>query len=126
MVFLWVERDLGPSILALAESFRFLGKPLSEHPLNHTIQPIGSWRGTWGQVSREIQKQTGIETHHTVIPDADERWHRDLTNAFIYQDNHGLYPSNDFPSPVFTDLGVQYGTLEEFVRAKIVPRFTKS
>ncbi|GLB34147.1 putative NAD(P)H-binding protein [Lyophyllum shimeji] len=126
MVFLWVERDLGPSMLSLAESFRSLGKPSSEHPLKHTIQPVGSWRGTWGQVSREIQRQTGIETRHTVIPDADGRWHRDLTNAFIYQDNHGLYPTYDFPTQVFTDLGVHYGTLEEFVRAKIVPMFAKS
>ncbi|KAF8076746.1 hypothetical protein FPV67DRAFT_430595 [Lyophyllum atratum] len=108
MAFLWVKRDLGPSALALAESFRSFEKPLLQHTLNHTIQPLGSWRGTWGQVSCEIQKQTGIETRHTVIPDADQRWHRDLTNAFVYQNNHGLYPTYNFPTQVFTDLGVQY------------------
>ncbi|RDB19842.1 NmrA-like family domain-containing protein 1 [Hypsizygus marmoreus] len=109
VVFLWVERDLGPSALAIVESF------------------LGSWRGTWGQVAREIQKQTGIETHHTVVPDADQRWHKDLTNAFIYQNNHGLYPTIDFPTKVLTsDLGVEFGTLEDFVRTKIVPLFVKS
>lgn len=126
MVFLWVERDLGPSTLAIAESFRSSGKPLSEHPLNHTIQPVGSWRGTWGEVSDEIQKQTGIETCHTVFPDVDRRWHHDLTKVFIYQDNHGLFPTYKFPTPAFTNLGVQYGTLEEFVRTKIVPMFVKA
>ncbi|KAF5388048.1 hypothetical protein D9615_000700 [Tricholomella constricta] len=117
MVFTWVERDLGPSALVIAESFRSFDKPLLEHPLNHTIQPVGSWRGTWGQVSREIEKQTGMETRHTIIPDADQRWHRDLTNAFIYQENHGLYPDMTFPTQIFIDLGVQYGTLEDFVPA---------
>ncbi|KAG6910788.1 hypothetical protein DXG01_007676 [Tephrocybe rancida] len=63
----WVERDLGPTALAITESFRLSGTPLAEHPLNHTIQPIGSWRGTWGDVSREIQKQTGLETRHTIM-----------------------------------------------------------
>ena len=63
----WVERDLGPSALAVTESFRLSDKQPAEHPLNHTIQPLASWRGTWGQVSREIQKQTGIETNHTVM-----------------------------------------------------------
>jgi len=123
VAFLWVERDLGPSTLALVESFRLSGKPPSEHPLNHTIQPLASWRGTWGQVSREIQKQTGIETTHTVIATADQRWHYDLTKAFIYQNTHGLYPTHSFPPQTFTDLGVQFGTLAEFVRVKIVPMF---
>ncbi|KAG6884974.1 hypothetical protein C0993_006857 [Termitomyces sp. T159_Od127] len=67
VVFLWVEHDLGPSTLAIAEAFRTSGKPLSEHYLNHTIQPVGSWRGTWGEVSREIERQTRLETRHTVM-----------------------------------------------------------
>jgi len=126
MVFLWVERDLGPSVLAIAESFRSSGKPFSKHPLNHTTQPVGSWRGTWGQVASEIEKQTGIETHHTVLSNVDQRWHRELTKVFIYQNTHGLFPTYNFPTKVFTGLGVQYGTLEEFVRTKIVPMFVKS
>ncbi|KAG6902450.1 hypothetical protein C0995_016311 [Termitomyces sp. Mi166 len=121
----WVEKDLGPATLAIAESFRMSGEPLSEHPMNHTIQPIGSWRGTWGGVSREIERQTGLETCHTVIPDADGRWHRELTKAFIYQNNHGLYPDVEFPTQATLDLGVKFGTLEEFVRTKIVPMFAK-
>lgn len=125
VAFLWVERDLGPSVLAIAESFRSSGKPPSQHPFNHTIQPLASWRGTWGQVSREIQRQTGIETIHTVHATADQRWHRELTKAFIYQNNHGLYPTHKFPSKTLTDLGVKYGTLEEYVRVKIVPMFAK-
>ncbi|KNZ76023.1 NmrA-like family domain-containing protein 1 [Termitomyces sp. J132] len=125
VVFLWVEHDLGPATLAIAESFRTSGKPLSKHPMNHTIQPVGSWRGTWGDVSREIERQTGLETRHTVIPDADGRWHRDLTKAFIYQNNHGLYPDVDFPTQATLDLGVKFGTLEEFVRMKIVPMFSE-
>ncbi|TFK35971.1 hypothetical protein BDQ12DRAFT_687455 [Crucibulum laeve] len=125
VVFLWVERDLGTSALALAESFRLSGKPLSEHPLNHTIQPLGSWRGTWGQVSKEIERQTGIETIHTVIADADQRWHYELTKAFIYQNNHGLYPTVEFPTKTFTDLGVEFGNLEDFVKMKVAPMFIK-
>ncbi|KAF8643353.1 hypothetical protein AX16_009082 [Volvariella volvacea WC 439] len=77
MAFLWVDKDLGPSILALAESFYNFKKPLLSHPLNHSIQPLASWRGTWGAVSREIEKQTGIPTIHTTVPTADERWHKD-------------------------------------------------
>ncbi|TFK32574.1 hypothetical protein BDQ12DRAFT_692367 [Crucibulum laeve] len=126
VVFLWVERDLGKSVLSIAESFRLSGKPLLEHPYNHTIQPLGSWRGTWGEIAREIEKQTGIETEHTVIADADERWNYELTKAFIYQNNHGLYPTVEFPPRTFIDLGVKFGTLEEFIRAKVVPMLRQS
>ncbi|KAG6891302.1 hypothetical protein C0992_009183 [Termitomyces sp. T32_za158] len=76
-------------------------------------------------IGTEIERQTGLETRHTVIPDADGRWHRDLTKAFIYQNNHGLYPEVVFPTQATLDLGVKFGTLEEFVRMKIVPMFAE-
>lgn len=85
-----------------------------------------------------------FDIYNMARPTVDERWHKDrkwislsiklwwlrvlskVTKAFIYQDNHGLYPTIEFPAKTFTDLGVQYGTLEEFVRVKIVPLFKTS
>lgn len=66
----WIERDLGPSMLALANSFYALenaGKALSTHPLNHTIQPCGSWRGTYGDIVRSITRLTGLPVKHTIL-----------------------------------------------------------
>ena len=64
----WVERDLGPAMFALVEDFRTLaasGRSLLDHPLNHTIQPIASFRTTFGDVARTIEKLTGVTVQHT-------------------------------------------------------------
>ncbi|KIP12149.1 hypothetical protein PHLGIDRAFT_21217 [Phlebiopsis gigantea 11061_1 CR5-6] len=113
---LWVERDLGPAMFALVEDFRefgALGRSLLDHRLNHTIQPIASFRTTFGDVARVIEKLTGVSVQHTTYPNVDERWHPDLTKALVYQNVHGLYPTHPFPPPVFQELGVQFNTLEQ-------------
>lgn len=126
--FVWAERDLGPSVLALAEDFQKFessGRSLLEHPLNHTIQPVGSWRTTWGNIARTIERLTGVPVQHTIHPNVDERWHPDLTKALVYQNVHGFYPSHAFPPPVFVNLGVSFNTLDDFVVQKIIPLFGK-
>ena len=65
----WAERDLGPSMLALVNSFRDFassGRKLLDHPANHTVQPLASWRGTYGQIARTIATVTGIPVKHTI------------------------------------------------------------
>lgn len=76
-------------------------------------------------------------------PNIDERWNPDckmhlgshvimliissiVTKALVYQNVHGLYPSHTFPSPVLVNLGVNFGTLEQFIADRIVPRFGKN
>lgn len=49
-----------------------------------------------------------------------------VTKAFIYQNTHGLYPGVSVPVKTFTDLGVQFGTLEDFVIEKLVPLYGKA
>lgn len=46
-----------------------------------------------------------------------------VTKAFIYQEHHGLYPTHEFPPKAYIELGVEFGTLEEFVREKVIPMF---
>ncbi|PCH42154.1 NAD(P)-binding protein [Wolfiporia cocos MD-104 SS10] len=126
VAFLWVEHDLGPAVLALASHFCDSGIPFSQNPLNHTLQPLASWRGSWGAVSRCIGQLTGISTSHTVMPNVNERWNPDLTKAFIYQNTHGLYPHEEFPPRLLIDLRVKFGTLEEYVQQKVVPFFPEN
>ena len=49
-----------------------------------------------------------------------------MTKAFVYQNIHGLYPDSEFPPPLFLNLGVEYGSLREFVEQKVTPLFGKS
>lgn len=120
--FIWVERDLGPAVLALTHSILDSGVPLAQHPLNHTVQPIGSFRASWGDVFRTLGKYSGIPVTHTVVPTVDQRWNADLTKGFIYQDKHGLYPGVELPTPTVKSLGVKAGTLDEYIRGRVVPR----
>lgn len=47
---------------------------------------------------------------------------RTVTKGFVYQDKHGLYPGVELPTPTVKSLGVKAGTLDEYIRGRVVPR----
>jgi len=122
---LYTEKDLGPSVLALANELLDFNRSLSDHPLNHQTQPVGSFRISWGELSKLVEKYTGIPTKHTVIESADERWDPDLTKCYVYQQEHGLYPDVPLPPKALLDRGVRFSTPDDYVQTFVVPKFGK-
>lgn len=62
----WIERDLGPSVLTIANTFATSSTPPAQNPLNHTTQVVASFRASYGEVFRTIGKALGVPIKHTV------------------------------------------------------------
>jgi len=42
---------------------------------------------------------------------------------FLYQAKIGMYTDTPVPNPALVALGVKFGTMEEFIKTEVVPRF---
>lgn len=42
---------------------------------------------------------------------------------FLFQAKFGMYKDTPVPNPALVALGVKFGTMEEFIKHEVVPRF---
>jgi hypothetical protein len=108
----WVERDLGRTIIAILENYRdkpqILGKP---------IYCVGGQYSTV-DVVEEITNQTGREARVVTLPTSGAK---DLDEMYHYYNEWGVYRDVEIPHPKTTDLGVTFSSLSAFVQEAVLP-----
>ncbi|KAJ6485232.1 hypothetical protein DFH09DRAFT_1339825 [Mycena vulgaris] len=109
--FTWVERDVPAATLALLKSYTDPAKDVSgkSYPVvNATISYT------------ELAARTGNGDLHQRaahgIPPVDEMYE-------ALAEYSGLYTATPVPNPALVALGVEFGTMEEFLETEVKPRF---
>ncbi|KAJ7503774.1 hypothetical protein B0H11DRAFT_2355563 [Mycena galericulata] len=115
--FTWVGHDLGPSVLALLKHY---SDPVWEQRVLGRSFPIVTARVTYPELARRISAALGKPVVFTPIATSGAK---DIDLLHALQSEFGMYMDTPVPNPDFVALGVQFGTLEEFIASEIVPRF---
>jgi uncharacterized protein YbjT (DUF2867 family) len=108
----WVERDLGRTIIALLKNYR--DKP---QILEKPIYCVSGQYST-ADVVEEIQKQAGREARVVTLPTSGAK---DLDEMYHYYNEWGVYRDVQIPHPRTTELGVTFSSLSEFVQEEVLP-----
>ncbi|KAJ7278856.1 NmrA-like family-domain-containing protein [Mycena rebaudengoi] len=97
-VITWVSRDLGEAVLALAKNYSDPSKGVGEN-----LSTIGA------KVSFAPIETAGLA---------------EIDDMYSFQAEYDMYPELTVPNQDLLALGAKLGTLEEFIRTEVVPRFT--
>ncbi|KII90698.1 hypothetical protein PLICRDRAFT_39272 [Plicaturopsis crispa FD-325 SS-3] len=105
----WIERDLGPSILALLKNYNTRAAEV----LGQTFFAVTA-RSTYPAFAEILSKAFGKPVKFTSPPTTTIR---ELDEMYEYQSEVGLYNESPLPDPRLVALGVKFSTLEEFAAA---------
>ncbi|KAJ7496337.1 NAD(P)-binding protein [Mycena galericulata] len=111
----WVARDLGRVVVALLANYADPAKGV----LGKTY-PVVSTTFTYPQLAAAIAKAIGKEVTFSTVESAGID---DIDEMFLFQSKIGMYKDTPVPNPALVALGVQFGSLEEFIKAEVVPRY---
>ncbi|KAJ6612425.1 hypothetical protein B0H10DRAFT_2436983 [Mycena sp. CBHHK59/15] len=111
----WVAHDLGQSAVALLRNYADPAKGV----LGNSYPVIMS-RITYPALADKISKAIGKEVKFAPLETAGLA---ELDEMFEFQANIGMYNSTPVPNPDLVALGVKIGTVDEFVKTEVVPRF---
>ncbi|KAJ7890869.1 NAD(P)-binding protein [Mycena olivaceomarginata] len=114
-VFTWASRDLGPATVALLTSYADPSKGVLGK-----FYPVVSFRITHPEFAAAIAKGIGKDVTFLAPESAGLPEFDDMAS---YQSKFGMYNSTAVPNPDLVALGVEFGTLEEFVQKELVARF---
>jgi len=109
-----VEADLGHVVTTVVEKW---ADAEEKKKLEGKVILSCSFMATGKEWAKAVEAATGKKTTLVVVPTAGMA-ELDEMNHFI---DEGYYPKAPVPPPVFVDLGVKFTTIDEFVKAKIVP-----
>ncbi|KAJ7092978.1 hypothetical protein B0H15DRAFT_905606 [Mycena belliarum] len=111
----WVSHDLGVAALALLSNYTDPSKGI----LGSSF-PVVSMKFTYLQLAQGIAAAINKEVTFTSLPTSGME---ELDEMCKYQAKIGMYNDTPVPNPALVALGVKFGTLEEFIKAEVVPRF---
>ncbi|KAJ7483822.1 NAD(P)-binding protein [Mycena galericulata] len=111
----WVAHDLGRVVVALARNYADPAKEV----LGKTY-PVVTTSFTYPEFAAAIAKAIGKEVTFTSVESAGLV---DLDEMFSFQAKIGMYITTPIPNPALVALGVEFGTMEEFIREEVVPRY---
>ncbi|KAJ6528272.1 hypothetical protein DFH09DRAFT_935398 [Mycena vulgaris] len=111
----WVAHDFGPAAVALLSNYtdptkEVLGKAF----------PVISMQFTYLQFTAAIAAAIKKEVNFTPLETAGLL---EIDEMFLLQAKIGFYRDTPIPNPALVALGVKFGSLEEFIKTEIVPRF---
>jgi len=114
--FTWVERDVPAATLALLKHYTNPAKNISGKSY-----PVVNATLSCGELAKLTSKAFGAEVTFTTgapfgMPAVDEMW-------ASHAEYDGLYTATPVPNPELVALGVQFGTVEEWLEAEVKPRF---
>ncbi|KAJ7752599.1 NAD(P)-binding protein [Mycena metata] len=113
--FTWVGHDLGAATVALLTHHTDPSKGVLG-----SAYPVISFVCTYAEVAAAIAKEIGKEVTFTTL---ETEGVEELDVMYAYLSKFGFYADTPVPNPDLVALGVKFGSLEEFVRSEIVPRF---
>ncbi|KAJ7724712.1 hypothetical protein DFH07DRAFT_946306 [Mycena maculata] len=111
----WVAHDLGRTAVALISNYSDPAKGV----LGKSY-PVISMTFTYPQFAAAIAKAIGKKVTFTPVESAGIA---ELDEMFLFQAKIGMYKETPVPNPDLVALGVQFGSMEEFIKTEIVPRF---
>jgi len=111
----WVAHDLGRAAVALLSNYTNPAKGV----LGKSY-PVISMTFTYPQLAAAIAKAIGKEVTFTPVETSGLI---DLDEMFLFQAKIGMYTSTPVPNPDLVALGVQFGSMDEFIKTEVVPRF---
>lgn len=111
---IWVERDLGPTIVAILKNYRHKPQMLGN--------PIYCVSGQYSiaNLLEEIKRQTGNGNEARMIS-LTTSGAEGLDKMYHYYNEWGLYNDVQIPHPKTTELGLTFSSLSDFVREALVP-----
>ncbi|KAJ6593010.1 hypothetical protein B0H19DRAFT_1088978 [Mycena capillaripes] len=115
MVFTWVAHDVGAAAVALLRNY-----PDRSKGVLGKSYPVVSFRSTYPQLAKIIAKEIGKEVTFTPL---ESEGLRELDEMYEFFAKIGWYNDTPVPNPDLVALGVQFGSMEEFVKTEVVSRF---
>ncbi|KAJ7133126.1 NAD(P)-binding protein [Mycena epipterygia] len=112
----WIGRDFGAAAVALLTNYTDPAKGVLG-----SAYPVISMRFTYPQLAAAIADALRKEVTFTPLETAGNE---DLDETFLFQAKIGLYLDTPVPNPALVELGIKFGSMEEFIKAEVVPRFT--
>ncbi|KAJ7252349.1 NAD(P)-binding protein [Mycena haematopus] len=115
--FTWVAHDLGAAAIALLTNYSdptksVLGK----------AYPVVSFRATYPQLAAAIATEIGEEVTFSIRESVGIA---ELDEMYKYLSRFGWYNDTPVPNPDLVALGAQFGSMEDFVKTDVVPRFVR-
>ncbi|KAJ7176063.1 hypothetical protein C8R43DRAFT_974899 [Mycena crocata] len=107
----WVAHDLGAAAVALLNN---------QAKVQGKAYPVISLTFTYPEIAAAIAKAIGKEVTFTSLETSGLV---EIDEMFLYQAKIGMYPNTPVPNPDLVALGVKFGSIEEFLKTEIVPRF---
>ncbi|KAJ7092981.1 NAD(P)-binding protein [Mycena belliarum] len=111
----WVSHDLGAAAVALLSNYTDPSKGI----LGSSF-PVISMKFTYPQLAKAIAAAINKEVTFTSLPTSGLQ---EVDEMYEYQAKIGMYADTPVPNPALVALGVKFGTMEEFIKADVVPRF---
>ncbi|KAJ7055536.1 NAD(P)-binding protein, partial [Mycena amicta] len=114
----WVKHDLGQAALALARNYNTTqGKEVG---VLGGVFPVITMKFTYPELAAAIAKELKKSVTFVPVPTAGSE---ELDEMFLFQAKIGVYMDTPSPNPKLVALGVKFGSMEEFIKEEIVPRF---
>ncbi|KAJ7293782.1 hypothetical protein C8J57DRAFT_1269982 [Mycena rebaudengoi] len=113
--FTWSSRDIGAAVLALAKNYSDSSKGV----LGKTY-PIVMARVTYPELAKTISQALGVEV--SFVP-TESAGMAEFDDMHAVQAQYDLYPGLTAPNKDLIALGAKLGTLDEFIKTEVVPRF---
>ncbi|KAJ7142844.1 NAD(P)-binding protein [Mycena epipterygia] len=111
----WVGYDFGAAALALLKNYTDPAKNVLR-----SAYPVTSMHFTYAQFAAAIAKAIGKEVTFTPLKTTGLL---EFDEMFLFQAKIGMYTDTPVPNPALVALGIKFGTMEEFIKTEIVPRF---
>ncbi|KAF7362560.1 NmrA domain-containing protein [Mycena venus] len=112
--FTWVAHDLGAAAIALLTHYSDASKGVLGK-----AYPVISFRATYPELAAAIAKEIGKEVTFST---RETEGIRELDEMYEFLSKFGWYNDTAVPNPDLTALGVQFGSMEEFIKTEIVAR----
>ncbi|KAF7350781.1 NmrA domain-containing protein [Mycena sanguinolenta] len=113
--FTWVTHDLGAAVIALLTNY---SDP--EKSVLGAAYPVISFRATYPQLAAAIATEIGKEVTFTV---RQSEGIDELDEMYKFLSKYGWYKHTPVPEPDLATMGVQFGSMQDFVKTEILPRF---
>ncbi|KAJ6485233.1 hypothetical protein DFH09DRAFT_1054451 [Mycena vulgaris] len=114
--FTWVERDVPAATLALLKNYTDASKNISGK-----FYPIVNENMPCAELAARTGKALGVEVTFTSAPPTGIPAMDEMFAA--HAEYSGLYTATPVPNPDLVALGVELGTIEEFLETEVKPRF---
>ncbi|KAJ7160250.1 hypothetical protein C8R46DRAFT_1038537 [Mycena filopes] len=114
--FTWIERDVPTVVLALLKNYTDPSKGISgkTYPIVNATMP-------YAELAAMTGKALGVEVTFTSAPPKGMPPMDEMYSA--HAEYSGLYTATPIPNPDLVALGVELGTIEEFLETEVKPRF---